>query len=95
MIAEGKLDRLPIKSPLAAVSCGIYKGQPVLDLDYDEDSVAETDANFVLTGDKRIVEIQGTAEEHPFTEEEFLRLMRLARIGVDQLVKLQNEALGL
>jgi ribonuclease PH len=73
----------------------IAEGKPVLDLDYDEDSVAETDANFVLTGDKRIVEIQGTAEEHPFTEEEFLRLMRLARIGVDQLVKLQNEALGL
>ena len=95
MIADGKLAELPIKAPVAAVSCGIYKGMPVLDLDYDEDSVAETDANFVLTGDNKIVEIQGTAEEHPFTEEEFLRLMRLARIGVDQLVKLQNQALGL
>lgn len=95
MIAEGKLDSLPITAPLAAVSCGIYKGVPVLDLDYDEDSAAETDANFVLTGDNRIVEIQGTAEEHPFTEEEFLRMMRLARIGVDQLVKLQKKALGL
>lgn len=95
MVADGKLARLPIKSPVAAVSCGIYQGTAVLDLDYDEDSAAETDANFVLTGDKRIVEIQGTAEEHPFTEEEFLRLMRLARIGVDHLVKLQNKALGL
>ncbi|VAV90475.1 Ribonuclease PH [hydrothermal vent metagenome] len=95
MIADGKLDSLPVKVPVAAVSCGIYKGMPVLDLDYDEDSAAETDANFVLTGDNKIVEIQGTAEEHPFTEEEFLRLMRLARIGVDQLVKLQNKALGL
>jgi len=95
MIADGKLSALPIKAPVAAVSCGIYEGMPVLDLDYDEDSVAATDANFVLTGDNRIVEIQGTAEEHPFTEEEYLRLMRLARIGVDQLVKLQNKALGL
>lgn len=95
MIADGKLDSLPIKTPVAAVSCGIYKGMPVLDLDYDEDSAADTDANFVLTGDNKIVEIQGTAEEDPFTEEEFLRLMRLARIGVDQLVKLQNKALGL
>ncbi len=95
MIADGKLDSLPVRTPVAAVSCGIYNGMPVLDLDYDEDSAAATDANFVLTGDNKIVEIQGTAEEHPFTEEEFLRLMRLARIGVDQLVKLQNKALGL
>jgi len=95
MMADGKLASLPITAPVAAVSCGIYQGMPVLDLDYDEDSAAQTDANFVLTGDNKIVEIQGTAEEHPFTEEEFMRLMRLARIGVDQLVKLQNKALGL
>jgi len=95
MIAGGKLASLPITAPVAAVSCGIYNGMPVLDLDYDEDSAAETDANFVLTGDNKIVEIQATAEEHAFSEEEFLRLMRLARIGVDQLVKLQNKALGL
>lgn len=95
MIADGKLTELPLKASVAAISCGIYKGTPVLDLDYDEDSVAETDANFVLTGDNKIVEIQGTAEEHPFSEEELLRMMRLARIGVDQLTKLQNKALGL
>jgi len=95
MIRDGKLTELPVKTPVAAVSCGIYQGTPVLDLDYDEDSVAETDANFVLTGDGKIVEIQGTAEESPFSEEEFLRLMRLARIGVDHLIRLQNKALGI
>ncbi len=95
MIRDGKLTELPVKTPVAAVSCGIYQGTPVLDLDYDEDSVAETDANFVLTGNGKIVEIQGTAEESPFSEEEFLRLMRLARIGVDHLIRLQNKALGI
>lgn len=95
MVADGVLDSIPIKTPVAAISCGIYNGTPVLDLDYDEDSNASTDANFVLTGDGKIVEIQGTAEEEPFSEEEFLRLMRLAKIGCDQLVKLQNKALGL
>jgi len=95
MIRDGKLTELPIKTPVAAVSCGIYQGTPVLDLDYDEDSAAETDANFVLTGNGKIVEIQGTAEESPFSEEEFLRLMRLARIGVDHLIRLQNKALGI
>ena len=68
---------------------------PVLDLDYDEDSMAETDANFVLTGKGGICEIQGTAEEKPFSEEEFLRLLRLAQIGTTQLVKAQRQALGL
>jgi ribonuclease PH len=84
---------MPITTEVAAVSCGIYEGTPVLDLDYDEDSAAATDANFVLTGDGRIVEIQGTAEEEPFSEEELLRLMRLAKIGVSQLVKQQKEVL--
>ncbi|WP_417317267.1 ribonuclease PH [Emcibacter sp.] len=94
MLADGMIAQMPITTEVAAVSCGIYEGTPVLDLDYDEDSAAATDANFVLTGDGRIVEIQGTAEEEPFTEEELLRLMRLAKIGVSQLVKKQNEALG-
>jgi len=95
MVADGKLEKLPLKGEVAAISCGIYNDQPVLDLDYPEDSAASTDANFVLTGDGKIVEVQGTAEEDPFSEEEFLRLLRLARIGVDQLVKLQKQALGL
>ena len=75
---------------VAAISCGIYEGTPVLDLDYDEDSAAETDANFVMTGSGGIVEVQGTAEGKPFSEEEFLQLLGLARAGIADLVKLQN-----
>ena len=79
---------------VAAVSCGIYNGTPVLDLDYAEDSEAETDANFVMTGDGRIIEVQGTAEKTPFTQDEFLALMELARKGVARLVDLQKLALA-
>jgi ribonuclease PH len=82
----------PMRDHVAAVSCGICKGSPVLDLDYAEDSDADTDANFVLTGAGRIIEIQGTAEKTPFSEEEFLALMALARKGVDKLVNLQKMA---
>ena len=84
----------PLREPVAAISCGIYKGQPVLDLDYAEDSAAETDANFVITGSGGIVEVQGTAEGKPFSEEEFLSLLRLAKAGVAQLVELQKKALA-
>lgn len=91
----GLIETLPIREPVAAVSCGLYKGNPVLDLDYDEDSAAETDANFVLTASGGIVEIQGTAEEAPFSEEQFLRLMRLARIGCDRIISEQKRVLGL
>ncbi|WP_417459428.1 ribonuclease PH [Kordiimonas sp.] len=94
MISEGYIDEMPFTDSIAAISCGIYQGTPVLDLDYDEDSTAETDANFVLTGKGGIVEIQGTAEEEPFSEEEFLRLLRLARIGCDEIKAAQNKALG-
>ncbi len=79
-----------LKDNVAAISCGIYKGSPVLDLDYDEDSNAETDANFVMTGKGGIVEIQGTAEADPFSEEEFASLMGLAKSGIGKLVDLQN-----
>ena len=82
-----------IKDHVAAISCGIYKGVPVLDLDYDEDSKAETDANFVLTGAGGLVEIQGTAEGAPFSEDELLALLKLARKGIGELVTLQKEAL--
>ncbi|WP_430910622.1 ribonuclease PH [Methylobacterium sp. sgz302541] len=84
----------PLRDHVAAVSCGIYKGVPVLDLDYAEDSAAETDANFVMTGTGGIVEVQGTAEGKPFTEAELLELMRLARGGIEQLVALQKQALA-
>ncbi|MBP0615832.1 ribonuclease PH [Jiella mangrovi] len=79
---------------VAAVSCGIYKNEPVLDLDYAEDSTAETDANFVMTGAGGIVEIQGTAEGAPFSEDEFLNLLKLARKGIGELVETQRQVLG-
>ena len=81
-----------LRDNVAAISCGIYQGTAVLDLDYAEDSEAETDANFVMTGDGRIIEVQGTAEKTPFTQDEFLSLMGLARKGVAKLVDLQKLA---
>ncbi|MBN9553451.1 MAG: ribonuclease PH [Alphaproteobacteria bacterium] len=83
-----------LKDHVAAVSCGIVKGEPMLDLDYSEDSTAETDANFVLTGAGGLVEIQGTAEGAPFSEEELASLLRLARKGIGELVELQKQALA-
>jgi ribonuclease PH len=82
-----------IKDHVAAISCGIVKGEAVLDLNYDEDSTAETDANFVLTGSGGLVEIQGTAEGAPFSEEQLLALLKLARKGIGELVALQKQAL--
>jgi ribonuclease PH len=84
----------PLRDHVAAVSCGIHGGVPVLDLDYAEDSAAETDANFVITGSGGIVEVQGTAEGKPFSEDELLELLRLAKIGVAQLVALQKAAVA-
>lgn len=92
---NGVIKEIPLTSHVAAISCGIYKGQPVLDLDYPEDSNAQADANFVLTGNGGIVEIQGTAEESPFDEHEFTAMMELAKQGVDTLVAAQKKALGL
>lgn len=80
-----------LKDNVAAISCGIYKGTPVLDLDYDEDSAAETDANFVMTGKGGIVEIQGTAEGETFSRDELNQLMDLASAGITDLIKLQNK----
>jgi ribonuclease PH len=82
----------PLREPVAAISCGIYQGLPVLDLDYAEDSAAETDANFVITGSGGLVEVQGTAEGKPFTEQEFFSLLVLAKSGVSKLVELQKKA---
>jgi len=87
--------RHAIKDHVAAVSCGIYEGTPVLDLDYAEDSTAATDANFVLTSAGGLVEIQGTAEGVPFSEAEFVGMLALARKGTAELVILQKEALKL
>ena len=90
MKTRGMVSDRVLKDNVAAISCGIYQGMPVLDLDYDEDSTAETDANFVITGSGGIVEIQGTAEGEPFSEEEFGKLLALAKHGIAQLVEIQN-----
>jgi len=91
----GAIKTAPLVDQVAAVSCGLYKGAPVLDLDYVEDSGAEADANFVLTRGGGIVEVQGTAEREPFSEAQFMRLMALARQGIGALTTLQRAALGL
>src|SRR3546814_13038600 len=79
---------------VGAISCGIYKGTPVLDLDYDEDSVAEADGNFVLTGKGQIVEVQASAEGATYDEEGLHRLIRLARIGCGEILAAQAKAVG-
>jgi ribonuclease PH len=94
MKARNMIKTAVLRDNVAAISCGIYQGAPVLDLDYAEDSEAETDANFVMTGDGRIVEVQGTAEKTPFSQEEFLALMGLAKKGIARLVDLQKMAVA-
>lgn len=94
LVKIGALKEIPMSDTIAAISCGIYKGECVLDLDYDEDVAAETDSNFVITGKGGICEIQGTAEEEPFTEEQFLKLLELAKKGCTELTAMQKEALG-
>lgn len=90
---SGKLKQWPLTDNVAAISCGIHQGTPVLDLDYAEDSDAEVDANFVLTGSGGIVEIQGTAEQKPFSPEQFQQLLGLAQGGIAELTLLQNAIL--
>jgi len=95
LVDKGALAALPLTGQLAAISCGVFAGIPVADLDYDEDSNASTDANFVLTSAGGIVEIQGTAEGDPFSEETFTTLFSLARKGVGELIEAQKSVLGL
>jgi len=95
LVAAGKLPALPLTDSVAAISCGVFDGTPVLDLDYPEDSKAETDANFVMTGTGGIVEIQATAEGAPFGDHEFARMIELARAGIAELGRQQRVALGL
>ena len=94
LIKDGKLAVNPLTGTVAAVSCGLWEGTAVLDLDYPEDSKADADANFVLTGTGGIVEVQGTAEKDPFTEAQFHELLTLAKKGIGELVALQKLALG-
>jgi ribonuclease PH len=94
LIKDGKLTANPMSGQVAAVSCGLFEGAAVLDLDYPEDSKAQADANFVLTGDGGIVEVQGTAEDKPFSEAQFMELLNLAKKGVGELARLQRLAIG-
>ncbi|MBR1825503.1 MAG: ribonuclease PH [Alphaproteobacteria bacterium] len=94
LVRQGELARNPIREYLAAVSCGIYDGEPVLDLEYAEDSHAGADTNFVLTESGRIVEIQATAEGATFNESEFNELFRLAKSGIHQIIQVQKKVLG-
>jgi len=94
LMKTGRLTTNPLTSSVAAISCGIYQGAAVLDLDYAEDSNAEVDANFVMTGAGGIVEIQGTAEHTPFSEIQFQSMLRLAQKGIAELTIMQNKALG-
>jgi ribonuclease PH len=95
LVEIGKLKKVPMTDSVAGISVGIYKDVAVLDLDYAEDSVAQADTNFVLTGSGGIVEVQGTAEDKPFSEDQFMELLRLAQKGVAELTLLQKAALGL
>ncbi|HIJ38472.1 MAG TPA: ribonuclease PH [Rhodospirillaceae bacterium] len=95
LVKRGQLTKLPLIGQVAAISAGLYHEQAVLDLDYAEDSNCQADANFVLTADGGIVEIQGTAEETPFRPAQFLELLALAQAGVEQLTTLQRQVLGL
>ncbi len=92
MMARQMVEKDPLKDHVAAISCGVHGGKVILDLEYIEDSEAETDANFVITGDGGLVEIQATAEEDPFSEAQFMEMLRLARKGVDDLVAAQAAA---
>jgi len=91
LVAGGKLATLPEIMPVAAISAGIVEGTPFLDLDYNEDSTAETDANFVMSGDGRWIEIQATAEGKPFSDEAYLAVAKLAKDGIAELFKLWQE----
>jgi ribonuclease PH len=93
LVSQALIPALPLTDSVAAISCGVSGGSAVLDLDYAEDSSAETDANFVLTGSGKIIEIQATAEGAPFDEDTFSAMLRLARGGIAELTRLQIAAL--
>jgi ribonuclease PH len=92
LLLQGTITRQPLVDQVAAISCGVFQGNAVLDLDYDEDSHAEVDANFVLSADKGLVEIQATGEERPFSRTELDQMLDLASDGCATLFNLQNEA---
>ena len=93
LMESNEIKKDPIREYLGAVSCGIYRGKPILDLDYKEDSEAEADANFVITEKNKIIEIQATAEQYPFSEKMFSELMDLAKSGIEEIIKKQKGVL--
>ena len=95
LMKSGKLETNPIRQAVGSVSVGIYQGTPVLDLDYDEDSNAETDMNVVMNSDGAFIEVQGTAEGHPFDQQELLAMLDLARNGINSLFEAQCNALDI
>ena len=94
LVAKGRLKKNPLHGQVAAVSVGIYSGTPVLDLDYAEDSEAETDMNIVMNDAGRFIEVQGTAEGHAFTDDEFAAMLGLARAGIADIITAQREAIA-
>ena len=94
LLASGKITESPLKQAIAAISVGVYKGQPVLDLDYIEDSDCDTDMNVVMTADGGFVEVQGTAEGEPFSRDAMNAMLDLAALGITQLISQQNEVLS-
>ncbi|NIF02978.1 ribonuclease PH [Pantoea sp. Acro-805] len=94
LVVAGKLKASPLKGMVAAISVGIVGGEALCDLEYVEDSAAETDMNVVMTEDGRMIEVQGTAEGEPFSHEELLQLLALARGGIEQLIQAQKAALA-
>jgi ribonuclease PH len=94
LVKRGTLHKIPLIGELAAISCGIVNGQALVDLDYIEDSSAEVDANFVMSSTGGIIEIQATAEESPFNEEQFNKMLSLAKDSIEKLTSIQREILG-
>ncbi len=94
LIGKGEIDETPLIGQVAAVSCGIYEGETVLDLDYAEDSACQADANFVLSGDGGLIEVQATAEDRPFAQSQFDELLALAKHGITGLCAQQRAAVG-
>ena len=94
LVEEKVIKENPITGQVAAISCGVFEGAAVLDIDYAEDSNAVVDCNFIMAGDGRIIEIQATGEKRPFAEDEFAEMMRLAKLGCNQLFALQRAAVG-
>ncbi len=95
LMSKNKIKSNPIKEFVAAVSCGICKGEKLTDIDYMEDSTAQADTNFVLTESGKVIEVQGTAEDAPFEESDFAELMGLAKEAIAEIIKKQKEALGI